>query len=533
MKKIISLLLTIIFVFLIGCSSNNIAEQTTTKPVENRGFIEVTGIEDKRFDIIDTDINDSTITILATNINNEDTDFYFYIIDAKTCALTKKKKISGEFNMESITGINRDSNNNINIYDDYNKKSAIFDNELNFIELKDYKPIDTIALYKDNPFYNDSFSTYEDCARFYNNQKLGEYVDILLFPDENDCFYWSSEVSNDYLKTNNRLALACTYGDSEDTFKILDFKNKSVVCEAKLKTESTEEAYSTPISSAINDKYAFTIIGTFYNDENSEYKAYVWDYRTGAKSKKFQFDKYDTSILDEEFNTISASLMQKYKINIIIDKEPDCTPGESDEKVEYNANKLKTLIMLKHMDKFFSLFPSGLFDEIYDEYENSNQIDVYIVKRIVNDKTAAFANIWEDTPIMCFSTDEFSFSQLPHEFMHILDIKLFNSFERENKNFWEEWEKQNYDRFYYGTDKEWEGKNLEYFVSAYAMTSQQEDRAELFQQLFSNAEFESDFSDHPKQLEKAKALCNYLRGAYTSLQNEENLIWETSIKGAE
>lgn len=522
--------------FLVGCSASNSGENFTTKPIVNKGFVEVSGIDDKQYDIIGSAINDDTITILATNINNVDTGFYFYIIDAKNCKLIDKKQINDNFNMESISNIIYDENGNVNIIDDFNKKKAIFDSNYKFVEIADYTPIETTEQYKDNIFYNDAFATYDYYARYYSFGNMGMSNDFLIFPSENDKLYFTTEYSNDYLCCSNKKALTAIYEEKYDNLKVLDFINNKVICEARINHDTTDNCSTSPLTSGINDKFAYTVICTFFDDEEYEKdynKVYIWDYNYGAKSRDLDVKQYDSNSLSDEIDNEKSKLKNAYKINIIIDEEPDCTPGitDNDVSVEFGADKLKTFIILREMNKFFSLFPTGIFNDIYEEYDNSDQLDVYIVKRIIDEETAAFANIWEETPLMCFSTDEYTFSQLPHEFMHILDIKLFNTYERNNDDFWFEWEKHNYEGFYYGSaDNVWDGKNLEYFVSNYSMTSQQEDRAEIFMQLFTNIDDAGQFNDEPHILNKAKALCQYLRDNYPSLKNENELYWEKTIK---
>lgn len=528
MKKIISIVLIISTLLLVGCQSNHVELDQIVGEDKSPGMVAVSGIKASKYDVVGVDIYNDTVTMLVANVDGDEENYYFFVIDAKKKKLVDTVKVSGDFNLEGISYVERDRNDYLIIADEYNKTAAVFDDELNFIGTEEYLPRDNWTKFEKNKFYNDQFVPYDSCARKYSAEPLGEYFDILVFEKEKDCFYLSKEECNDFLTTNDKTTVSCTYYDNKAIYKVIDYDKQLVVNETNLPYYETKDGSTSPIFTVINDSYIFTVCGTFYNDETSQNDVYVWDYKVGAVNKRIELKKYTDEVLQSDIDSLKETLWQKYKVKIKIDEDPGCAPG--DGGIKKGADKLQTFIILSQINKFFSYFPDDLFSEICDEYSSSNQLDIYIVKDIVDDDSAAFANIWLDTPLICFSTDLFNFGQLPHEFMHILDIKLFNSYERKDKSFWDEWEKLNYEGFNYGTeDSEWEGKNQEYFVSGYSMTSQQEDRAEIFQTLFANYNSKSQFADHPNQQKKAEYLCSELRNAYKSLGELNNPIWEKSL----
>lgn len=542
MKKLLSVLLAIIFIFLIGCSSQPTVEPEIEK---NEGLKLVNGIDESSYCIISSDYIGNTFYLLAspTSVDEmEESPLYFYIIDAPTNKVINKKELTEKLEIECINTISHDDEGNIYINSEPENKSAKFDSNLNYIGLVDYTYTELSEKYKDNKFYDDYFALYNGFARFsFNYENLGEYFDATIFKDQNDYLYINHEPYNEFLASVDNIALCADFDDNSSiTLKVIDYFNSKVICTSNTFKDYISNCCVAPTASLINDKYALVSINSYYDNESSYSRTFIWDYRTGAENRDISIQKLDADSLNSTIDSLCSSLKDNYNINILIDEkiDEDLTPNTYDETtdtttngVTLGASKIRTYYILTQLNKFFTYFPNELINEICDEYEDKSGLDIYIVKRINDDNSAAFANIWTDRPMICFSTDEYSFDQMAHEFMHILDIKIINTFERNNDSFWDEWEKYNYDGFYYGTDAEWDGLNYEYFVSAYSMKSQQEDRAEIFQQLFTNSESNDLYKDEPHKQEKANALCEYLRSTYTSLNNFENPIWEKAIKG--
>ena len=184
-------------------------------------------------------------------------------------------------------------------------------------------------------------------------------------------------------------------------------------------------------------------------------------------------------------------------------------------------------------DRLLDKLPAGFLRELYsgmpDSDTDRDSLHVYLVRNIPGD-ASAFANAWMEPMMVCFATEEYLPSQLPHEFMHLIDYRLNQYNARVGRDLENEWSRLSpwwaYDSWL--TDKqqqEVEG----YFVSLYARTNSTEDRAETFQALFDSEEPVSEqwwYAEHPGVQAKAAYLVKAIRAAFPSVQAVEAACWE-------
>ena len=121
--------------------------------------------------------------------------------------------------------------------------------------------------------------------------------------------------------------------------------------------------------------------------------------------------------------------------------------------------------------------------------------------------------------------------------MHILEARIDNYYINETDEiFWEKWYSLNPEGFdYTGYDNEY---SLEFedfedsFVSSYSLTTDCEDRAEIFSRLFTYDENELPywFKYGNKLSVKAIFLCEAIRAAYPSMKNLPAQQWEKPIR---
>lgn len=121
--------------FLNGCSGIDLAVNTMSemKP----GLIEISRMNDSNLTYISADFyGDNLMIFAADSIADDEYSYYLYLVDYETAEVTDKKQLT-EFSMESISGAEYTDDGSIIIYDEYNKKSAVYDSSLHFIEEMD------------------------------------------------------------------------------------------------------------------------------------------------------------------------------------------------------------------------------------------------------------------------------------------------------------------------------------------------------------------------------------------------------------
>ena len=128
------------------------------------------------------------------------------------------------------------------------------------------------------------------------------------------------------------------------------------------------------------------------------------------------------------------------------------------------------------------------------------------------------------------ATDEFSASTVPHEFMHLIERRIFAWYESVGESFWDAWDALNPEGFdYYDGEDKWELVG-DWFVSSYAMTDSMEDRAETFMEVFTaQTPLEECFWYQEGSHVPAKVafLREAIRRSYPSVQAVEQAYWES------
>lgn len=543
MKRLTALLSAAVLLFLSGCSGiSNIKS----------GLVEISGFDSGIPSFISADFNGDTLMLFAPESIDESEDyeadteinFYLYLVNAKTARLTDKKLLT-EFSAESVSGAEYTDDGNIMIYDEYNEKSFIYDSNLNFIEERDYTPDDINMLGSDNALVDDFFSKYDFAARYFSDYSQGALFNAFAFYDDNDNLYFTDEDFDDVIAGYDKTILTADYSDSRSTdFGIYDFGTNTCINTVST-PEYGENDIVTPTVGAINAQHAFVSVSVYSSDnETDSNKAYIWNYNSDAKNTSFDVDCLNNTDIDNKNSSIIDDLKNKYGINIFIDKYMDefYIPTTVDEITQtedgglvMGAQPLRVYYILTQLQAFLTYFPDGFVSEMYTDYINSdndhNGFDIYIVKEIKGD-SAAFANGWDKNALITFATDEFNFDQLAHEFMHIIDFRIFDYYESIDSNFDEEWFSFVPDNFIYGDESnEYTEEDSQYFIDYYAMTSQYEDRAELFMRLFSDTDSDTSPDWYTGRMkDKTDFLCRAIKESYPSVQNADNIYWEKWIK---
>lgn len=547
--------------------------ETESVALVNRGLVPIQGIQEERYDIVAQIMKDSTLVLLIAYFpaEAERGRYVFYAVDMESCTVTKRADVTEYLLENGINGMTweamtRDGDSLV-VYDIYLEKGVWFDEDFVWMKEDTYKAEDQRTLYVENPFFDDYFAVYDYCARYYYGYSQYEPFDCVLLPSDPKHFYLNPDGTHGVEAGSGNSLLGVKYKNRTSTFSVYDMEN-AVKINTVTFSGKAEESFYTQTNCVMNDKYVFMNMCGIAEGENYEMCPLIWSYREGAVNEAVEIERFSEKGLQKRIGELKKTFEKQWHITVRIDEDPykhniseigaykdhfkkfnvsrenagisneickslSGTDPAQEDHAEFGAAPLHVCRILTEMEKFLSYFPGRLFDEIYESYEYSSGMDMYIVKNIVGD-ASAFASIWDHRPFIAFATEEFNETQMPHEWMHILDHRIYRTYEDQGKNFWDEWENYNPEGFYYGVaDSELDETNEQYFVDWYAMTSQQEDRAEIFQRLFDCGEDDTRpfwLEEHPEIMKKTVALCKVLREIYPSLNEPVRQYWEKWVE---
>lgn len=227
---------------------------------------------------------------------------------------------------------------------------------------------------------------------------------------------------------------------------------------------------------------------------------------------------------DGEEVVIAKRILEKYGVRVIYESE-----RLKDGVFEYSYNSPESedlLPVVTALEGFLQTLPDGMVSELTD----SGELWFYPCRSITkSDKTlGGFAGTIIETPLVVVDAEyrgEVLISTIAHEFAHIFNYKLtVSALDR-----WAELTPFEY----YGEDTVQytpygANKNEVWFISAYARTNEEEDRAETFAAMYTYANYGrlTDVFEYENVLSKARLYAELLRECFSSCQNAEKLYWE-------
>lgn len=227
---------------------------------------------------------------------------------------------------------------------------------------------------------------------------------------------------------------------------------------------------------------------------------------------------------DREEITTAKRILEKYGVRVIYESdrlkdgvfEYSYTPAESQDLIP-------VVFTLKN---FLQTLPDGMISELTD----GGEVWFYMCRNITKSSEAlgGFASTVIDTPLVVVDSEcrgEGLMSTIAHEFAHIFNYRLTAS----ALDKWAEFTPSDHygeatvQYTPYGTNK-----NDVWFVSAYARTNEEEDRAETFAAMYIYANYGklTDVFEYENIFNKAALYAEILRECFSSCQNTENLYWE-------
>lgn len=281
-----------------------------------------------------------------------------------------------------------------------------------------------------------------------------------------------------------------------------------------------------------------------------EERIYLWRLDDAA-AQRVELRRVTEDTLRAENDEIVARVGERYEINVLLDVAPegDRPPlMENDYPEEYKDATLITGIdafsaydLLRHLERFLELLPEGFTHEMQTDYPPQRTeaslagfdgFDIYIIKEIPGG-AGAYANGWEERMKIVLATDEFSASTLPHEFMHLIDRRVAAYYDSIGESFWDAWTALTPADFDYFAEKKEYALVNDSFVSYYAMTNPEEDKAETFMYMFTAQESLEElywYKDAPCVQAKVAFLTEAIRSSFPSVQAVEKAYWEHDLR---
>lgn len=540
MKRIISLLMIAAMLFLCGCS-NYVLPKTEPKEEHKEGLIEIEGISENAGDVLSTDFQGDHLLLVTTKIVGDDYSYLIYQINAKKLKIDKVNEIS-EFPFEQVEGAKYTDNGNILVYNGYESQCVTYDTDMHKIsDIEDYKVTDPYEEARKNKMVDDSFACYESFAEYSTNDELGEPLQAFAFYDDKDRIYLADEcnIVTQYASMGRTVLSSENSANLEkETLVVCDYSDNVIINRTETKTFENKNFYILTgdissdyvfISAQIEDKYP-------ENDNyKSENKYYIWNYKIGAENKPLATTPVMESEFEEMNNKIVNEMKDEYGIDIFINKPNEYTENkDEDYTLKLDASPLKVYFTLKQIRGFLTHLPQGFVKEMYTGFGDSGtkRFEIYIGSEITG-TSSAYANCWGNTMEIALSTQAFNIGTLAHEFCHIIDRRIYETYD----DFDMEWNKlnpENFSYFGYNNENDVEFENMDdYFISLYSLSAEVEDRAEIFSNLFTASTYDEAptwFTEDEHIIKKAEFLCKAIRDAFPCMQNIETADWEVWIK---
>lgn len=217
-------------------------------------------------------------------------------------------------------------------------------------------------------------------------------------------------------------------------------------------------------------------------------------------------------------------ILEKYGVRVIY--ESDRLKEGVFEYSYIPAESGDVLPVVTVLESFLQTLPDGMISELTD----GGEVWFYMCRNITkaDDTLGGFASTVIETPLVVVDSEcrgETLLSTIAHEFAHIFNYALAAS----ALDKWAEFTPSDYygeatvQYTPYGTNK-----NNVWFVSAYARTNEEEDRAETFAAMYTYANYGklTDIFKYENVFNKAKLYAELLRESFSCCQNAKNLYWE-------
>ncbi len=426
----------------------------------------------------------------------------------------------------------------IRLADRQGERCAAFDRSGRFLGLKDHPAMSQENLGWRNRLLGDDCFRKEAGWGEFTRSDSGPLNQAVIFYDETDRLHLIHEPYDRILDAEAHRLLTLRLGEGEGgELALLDLD--ATRCLDRLSLEDSEaapEGWRTLDQALLGGDWALLALSRSREGE-TEQRLFFWYPRPEAGSP-LEAELLTEQMLWDEIGLLQNRLTQAGLV-LRVEQSPDpalipASGPEAEAGCRTDASLFGQYWILSLLADFAEKLPPGMIPELSRELPGGGPTDlgaleIYIVRSIPGE-ASAFASLWAEPPVICFATEEFDPSQIPHEFMHIMDLRLSRWLESQGRSLEGEWAALSPDYAFEEALSQERRESLEgYFVSLYARTNSGEDRAECFRALFESEEPLAEqwwYAGKAGVQSKLLWLCQSLRAAFPSLQGVERASWE-------
>ena len=458
-----------------------------------------------------------------------------YFLDLKTGLLCEPVTLEGTPEPE-LDQIAYTENGALLLYSPYADHAVLYDRE--------GKRLDTLpqTVGASQHFWttlaDDSFNYVGNCGCDTLYTGYDKVQTLFAFADDAAALYFADTTHEQFLAAEGKRVLQSDSNEGGDSCTLWceDLDAGQLLATATLRSD-LEQGWLYPTAGLLFDGGALIQViesRVDAEDYSQFHSVYLW-YFDEPIGTPVAVRRQSYHELEAENERLIAEIAQDYEIEVLADVVPGSEFPEEDRswRDSYGAitgcSPLEIYRFLRHLECFLQTLPEGFTHEMFRDlpgrWSDFEKFTIYIVSEIPGFPAAyAFHGGPEDF-YLCFATREFSYSHLPHEFMHVMEARIHAYWESQYRSFWDAWDALNPPDCY--------GEDLpldeEHFISSYAMTNSQEDRAVTFQQIYTASDPLAEnwwYSEYPAVAAKVDFLLAAIREAYPSVQDAEEVFWE-------
>ena len=502
---------------------------------QKTGFIKMECALNKEENIISIDIKDDN-ALVFTSYSNDNENYYFRLIlhNLRWNRLIAEKTIDDEklsYDEFSAEFIDDETialcNVNENKADTYNCDLELIKSDIKYKS----KNIDNYTDYYSkkvsaNTLIDDTYVTWDSFA----TDTLGQNEIIVFYDDSKNFFVQEHNDDESIVASLDKRVFTCSENSRSITFQLKDYSSSTITNSADISfLEPTDkDILRQPYITGISKKY---LVAPILSNNGSIEAIYYWNYTLNLSEQPFETEKINYDSIDKYINKAQKRIENKYSINVKIN--PDTL--DDDKPLVPQKNKLKLYLSLLYIDETFSMFPKGMFKEMYD-YENGfDSFCIYLCNYIDDGFSDAYASNENGESYIVYPTRYLSNSTIAHELMHAAEFRIWDVCSDKYDIEWEKLNPPDFEYVGYESYADYDENDTvdKYFARDYGRSSILEDKAVTFETLFCYGANSGMFLEWDKKspvYKKAKLICSALRESYPSVKNADSVIWEKYMK---
>ncbi len=444
-------------------------------------------------------------------------------------------------------------------YDPYAANAALYDRQGKYAG-----EIENPFAAKDDPRFehelaDNRFAFRDDVAVYRSYEGNGYLFSAYAFADDPDALYMADGGYDAICDTAGRTVLEVSYlrGNAGLGYRVLELSQESERGVLTVENDAVGDARDNTYFNALD---AFLCgAGVLLRFEKTYYEPGVEYGEDGPEpyreericlwrldedeARGVSVRRVTAPALEQENAAIAERIERLYGICVLLDTAPegdrppvmqgDDPNDPAMQSLVTGITPLSTNVLMRQLEGFLEKLPDGFVREMQTDFPGGADagyqgFDIYVVREIPGG-SSAYASGWETRLKIVLATDEFYPSVLPHEFMHLIERRVYAYFDSVGESFWNGWMALNPEGFNYYADDNPYTLVGDCFVSSYAMTNSTEDMAETFMSVFvANVPLSECYwyKDAPRVQAKVAFLLDAIRRSYPSVRAVDKAYWE-------